>query len=141
MPPINPYYNPGSYQYPPVGYSSFQPFQQPMVQAQQVPQQNDIYVHGEQAALSYPIQPGSTLRLWDDTADVFYMKTADQAGNVTTRAFDYTERGTTQPVQTQPQPQPDFQEAIDKLDDKFQRQINRLNSIIGNLRKDGVING
>ena len=135
MPPINPYYNPSAYQYP-----QFQPFQQPIVQA---PQQNDVYVHGEQAAQSYPIQPGSTLRLWDDTADVFYMKTADPAGNVTTRIFDYTERGTTHPmqVQQQPQPQPDFQEAIDKLDDKFQRQINRLNSIIGNLRKDGVING
>jgi hypothetical protein len=134
MPPINPYYNPNAYQYPP----TFQPFQQPMVQA---PQQNDVYVHGEQAAQSYPIQPGSTLRLWDDTADIFYMKTADQAGNITLRIFDYTERGTTQPMQTQQQPQPDFQEAIDKLDDKFQRQINRLNSIIGNLRKDGVING
>lgn len=139
MPPINPYYNPGSYQYPPMA-PTFQPFQQPIAQA---PQQNDVYVHGEQAAQSYPIQPGSTLRLWDDTADIFYMKTADQAGNITLRIFDYTERGTTQPVQTQPQQQqqPDFQEAIDKLDDKFQRQINRLNSIIGNLRKDGVING
>lgn len=137
MPPTNPYYNPNVYQYPPVGYSSFQPYQQPLVQA---PQQNDIYVHGEQAAQSYPIQPGSTLRLWDDTADVFYMKTSDQAGNVTIRTFDYSERGTTQP-QTQQQAQPDFQEALDKLDDKFQRQINRLNSIIGNLRKDGVING
>ena len=133
MPPINPYNNPNPYQYPPVGYSAFQPYQQPLVQA---PQQNDVYVHGEQAAQSYPIQPGSTLRLWDDAADIFYMKTADQAGNVTIRTFDYTERGT-----TQPQTQPDFQEAIDKLDDKFQRQINRLNSIIGNLRKDGVING
>ena len=136
MPPTNPYYNPNAYQYPPVGYSSFQPYQQPLVQA---PQQNDVYVHGEQAAQSYPIQPGSTLRLWDDTADIFYMKTADQAGNVTIRTFNYTERGTTQPAQTQTQP--DFQEAIEKLDDKFQRQINRLNSIIGNLRKDGVING
>lgn len=136
MPPTNPYYNPNAYQYPPVGYSSFQPYQQPLVQA---PQQNDVYVHGEQAAQSYPIQPGSTLRLWDDTADIFYMKTADQAGNVTIRTFDYTERGTTQPAQ--PQTQPDFQEALDKLDDKFQRQINRINSIIGNLRKDGVING
>lgn len=135
MPPINPYYNPGSYQYPPMA-PTFQPFQQPLAQA---PQQNDVYVHGEQAAQSYPIQPGSTLRLWDDTADIFYMKTSDQAGNVTLRIFDYTERGTTQPMQTQQQP--DFQEAIDKLDDKFQRQINRLNSIIGNLRKDGVING
>ena len=133
MPPINPYNNPNPYQYPPVGYSAFQPYQQPLVQA---PQQNDVYVHGEQAAQSYPIQPGSTLRLWDDTADIFYMKTSDQAGNVTIRTFDYTERGT-----TQSQTQPDFQDAIDKLDDKFQRQINRLNSIIGNLRKDGVING
>lgn len=136
MPPTNPLYTPTAYPYPPVGYSSFQPYQQPLIQA---PQQNDVYVHGEQAAQSYPIQPGSTLRLWDDTADIFYMKTADQAGNVTIRTFEYTERGTTQPAQTQPQP--DFQEVIDKLDDKFQRQINRLNSIIGNLRKDGVING
>jgi len=127
MPPINPYYNPNAYQYPP----TFQPFQQPLVQA---PQQNDVYVHGEQAAQSYPIQPGSTLRLWDDTADIFYMKTADQAGNITLRIFDYTERGINQPMQTQPQAQPDFQEAIDKLDDKFQRQINRLNSIIGNIK-------
>ena len=132
MPPINPY---TSYQYPPMA-PTFQPYQQPLIQA---PQQNDVYVHGEQAAQSYPIQPGSTLRLWDDTADIFYMKTADQAGNVTIRTFDYTERGTTQPAQAQAQP--DFQEAIEKLDDKFQRQINRINSIIGNLRKDGVING
>ena len=129
MPPINPY---ASYQYPPMA-PTFHPYQQPLVQA---PQQNDVYVHGEQAAQSYPIQPGSTLRLWDDTADIFYMKTSDQAGNVTIRTFNYTERGTTQPVQAQP----DFQEAIDKLDDKFQRQINRLNSIIGNLRKGGEIN-
>ena len=132
MPPINPYYNPNTYQYTPMA-PTFQPYQQPPMQA---PQQNDVYVHGEQAAQSYPIQPGSTLRLWDDTADIFYMKTADQASNVTIRTFDYTERGT-----TQPQTQPDFQEAIDKLEDKFQRQINRLNSIVGNLRKDGVING
>lgn len=132
MPPINPYY-PNSYQNPQMFQPNAYQYPQPLVQA---PQQNDVYVHGEQAAQSYPIQPGSTLRLWDDTADIFYMKTADQAGNVTIRTFDYTERGT-----TQPQTQPDFQEAIDKLDDKFQRQINRLNSIIGNLRKDGVING
>lgn len=133
MPPINPYYNLNTYQYPPMA-PTFQPYQQPLVQA---PQQNDVYVHGEQAAQSYPIQPGSTLRLWDDTADIFYMKTADQAGNVTIRTFNYTERGTTQPAKTQP----DFQEAIDKLDDKFQRQINRLNSIIGNLRKGGENDG
>ena len=136
MPPINPYYNPNAYQNPQMFQPNAYQYPQPLVQA---PQQNDVYVHGEQAAQSYPIQPGSTLRLWDDTADIFYMKTANQAGNVTIRTFDYTERGTTQPAQTQPQP--DFQEAIDKLDDKFQRQINRLNSIIGNLRKDGVING
>lgn len=133
MPPINRYQAQPPY--------ATQPMPMPALQPQQYyPQQtmlNDMYVQGEQQAQNYPVAPNATIRLWDSTNDCFYMKTADAMGNITMRTFDYTERGT-QPQQMQVTEQPNFSDEIARLEDKFQRQINRLNSIVGNMRKENA---
>ena len=59
------------------------------------PQQNNsmIWVVGEGGADSYLVAPGQTVQLWDSTAPVFYLKSADSMGRPSKRIFDYTERG------------------------------------------------
>ena len=64
--------------------------------AYQMPQQqnnNMLWVVGENGADSYLVAPGQTVQLWDSTAPVFYLKTADSMGRPSKRIFDYTERG------------------------------------------------
>jgi len=58
------------------------------------PQQNNsmIWVVGEGGADSYLVAPGQTVQLWDSTAPVFYLKSADSMGRPSKRIFDYTER-------------------------------------------------
>lgn len=133
MPPIN------RYQAQPPYVAQPMPMPAPQLQQYYPPQTmlNDMYVQGEQQAQSYPVSPNATIRLWDSTNDCFYMKTADAMGNITMRTFDYIERGT-QPQQTPVTEQPNFSDEIARLEDKFQRQINRLNSIIGNMRKENT---
>ena len=53
---------------------------------------NMIWVVGEGGADSYLVAPGQTVQLWDSTAPVFYLKTADAMGRPSKRIFDYTER-------------------------------------------------
>jgi len=58
-------------------------------------QQNNnsmIWVVGENGADSYLVAPGQTVQLWDSTAPIFYLKTADAMGRPSKRIFDYTER-------------------------------------------------
>ena len=59
-------------------------------------QQNNngmIWVVGETGADSYLVAPGQTVLLWDSTAPVIYLKSADNMGRPSKRVFDYTERG------------------------------------------------
>ena len=58
-------------------------------------QQNNgmLWVVGENGADSYLVAPGQTVQLWDSTAPVFYLKSADAMGRPSKRIFDYTERG------------------------------------------------
>lgn len=60
-------------------------------------QQNNngiIWVVGENGADSYLVAPGQTVQLWDSTAPVIYMKTADNLGRPSKRILDYKERNT-----------------------------------------------
>ena len=52
-----------------------------------------IWVVGETGADSYLIAPGQTVMLWDSTAPVIYLKSADNMGRPSKRILDYTERG------------------------------------------------
>ena len=80
--------------YYPVGY---QPAYQQTPQTPQAQQQNNmIWVVGENGADSYLVAPGQTVQLWDSTAPIFYLKSADAMGRPSKRVFDYTERSMAQ---------------------------------------------
>lgn len=70
--------------------SAYQPAYQ---QNQQQNNNSMIWVVGENGADSYLVAPNQTVQLWDSTAPVFYLKTADAMGRPSKRTFDYTERG------------------------------------------------
>lgn len=56
------------------------------------PYQNVVRVTGLEGARAYPMQPNSSVALFDDNEDVFYFKTTDGAGYPSIRIFDFTER-------------------------------------------------
>lgn len=62
-------------------------------QNQQQSNNGIIWVVGENGADSYLVAPGQTVMLWDSTAPVIYLKTADNMGRPSKRILDYTERG------------------------------------------------
>ena len=146
MPPINPYNNPNPYQYPPVGYSAFQPYQQPLVLA---PQQNRpldmIWVQGEAGAKAYIVGPNQRVVLWDQDSPVIYIKSADASGMTTMKILDYAERGSEQQNTigvVKVDPEYVTKDDLAELEDKFQRQINRLDSRLNNRKaKEAQTNG
>lgn len=86
-------------------YTTYQP-QNPQIMAQnrlaQLEQQNynlqqmqmqqpkiDM-VNGEQGVISYPVQPSTSISLYDEQNDFLYIKQADMYGNITTRKFAVT---------------------------------------------------
>lgn len=54
-------------------------------------QQSDerIWVQGEDAARAYLVAPNSFVRLWDNNANVFYEKRADQTGRLYMETYKY----------------------------------------------------
>ena len=73
-------------------------------------QQNNngmIWVVGETGADSYLVAPGQTVLLWDSTAPVIYLKSADNMGIPSKKILDYTERGAT-PQKAVISPQNDY---------------------------------
>jgi len=64
--------------------SGYQPYY-----AQQNQQSGLIWVQGEAAAKSYPVQAGASVALWDSEADVIYIKSADMAGMPSMKVLDY----------------------------------------------------
>ena len=87
-----------AYNYFPQTYQAqayYPQMQQPQMQTQ--PQQQNanslIWVVGENGADSYLVAPGQTVLLWDSTAPVIYLKSADNMGRPSKRILDYTERG------------------------------------------------
>lgn len=63
----------------------------------QQPAQSLIWVQGIEAAKAYPVAPGNTVQLWDSETAAVYLKSADQNGIPTMRAFDLVERVTERP--------------------------------------------
>lgn len=145
MPPINPYYNPNTYQYPPMA-PTFQPYQQPLVQA---PQQNRpldmIWVQGEAGAKAYIVGPNQRVVLWDQDSPVIYIKSADASGMTSMKILDYAERGSEQQNTigvVKVDPEYVTKDDLAELEDKFQRQINRLDSRLNNRKaKEAQTNG
>ncbi len=84
-------YFPQNYQTP--AYYPTQPQMQQGNSFQNGTSSQQIWVVGENGADSYLVAPGQTVQLWDSTAPVFYLKTADSMGRPSKRVFDYTERG------------------------------------------------
>ena len=78
----NPYFNP--YQ-----FAQMQPtFQQtPQFQQQQV--QQLVRVSGIEGAKAYQMPPNSSVALFHESEDIFYIKTSDGAGFPTIRAFRF----------------------------------------------------
>lgn len=142
----NPFYNnPGTYQYP--MQPTFQPYQQPVIQPQMMqPRQPDmIWVQGEAGAKAYMVGPNQRVMLWDQDNPVVYIKTADASGMTSLRILDYTERGSEQQNNTlgvvKVDPEYVTREDLAALEDKFQRQINRLNSQMNNRKAKEAQNG
>lgn len=99
--------------YFPYGYQNpYQVTNQFPTQNQQQPNNSIIWVVGENGADSYLIAPGETVLLWDSTAPVLYLKSADSLGRPTKKIFDYTERGAS-PQIADIQPQSDFASKAD----------------------------
>lgn len=143
----NPYYNQMQ-----VGQAAFQPYQQPLYTAQPYqqpmmqPRQPDmIWVQGEAGAKAYMVGPNQRVVLWDQDNPVVYIKTADASGMTSLRILDYTERGSEQQSNTlgvvKVDPEYVTREDLAALEDKFQRQINRLNSQMNNRKAKEAQNG
>ena len=81
----------------PAGYQTmYYPQAQQMQNNQMTQQQNTngmIWVVGENGADSYLVAPNQTVLLWDSTAPVIYLKSADNLGRPSKRILDYKERG------------------------------------------------
>jgi hypothetical protein len=110
-------------------YVGFQAPQQPQIppQPQYRPQQQQpvangiIWVQGLAGAKSYLLAPGQTAMLMDSENPVFYIKSADQSGMPTLRAFDYKERATEQAAPAPAQPGVDMRKYVtwEELEKKF----------------------
>ena len=127
-----PYYN--SMNYP--QYPQMQGVQNVPLQNQ--PQQNNgiIWVVGENGADSYLVAPGQTVLLWDSTAPVIYVKSADSMGRPSKRIYDYTERGAM--VQSKDiLPQSDFakQSDVDYLKNEIESLRAKFGEIEGSKKK------
>ena len=71
-----------------------QPFQQPPMQPAQmsVPNNDMIFVLGQNEAESYPVAPNATVTMWDKNQKTFYIKTANAQGIPSMQIYDFTER-------------------------------------------------
>ena len=71
-----------------------QPFQmqpQPPM-AMHTPNNDMIFVLGQNEAESYPVAPNSTVTMWDKNQKTFYIKTANVQGIPSMQIYDFTER-------------------------------------------------
>lgn len=112
-------------------------FQMPTPQYNRQPDM--IWVQGEAGMKAYMVAPNTRAILWDQDNPVIYIKTADANGVVSVKTLDYTERGSEQNTNTVITASPDAvtRNDLDSLRDDLQRQINRLDSRINNMRNKG----
>ena len=70
-----------------------QPYQAPMqAQSMAMPSPNNdmIFVLGQNEAESYPVAPNSTVTMWDKNQKTFYIKTANAQGVPSMQIYDFT---------------------------------------------------
>lgn len=135
----NPYtqYNTQAQQplYTPYVQAPMPQFQMPTPQCRQP---DMIWVQGEAGMKAYMMAPNTRAILWDQDNPVIYIKTADANGVVSVKTLDYTERGSEQNANTVvTAPDTVTRSDLDNLKDDLQRQINRLDSRINNMRNKG----
>lgn len=142
----NPYaqYNTQAQQplYTPYVQAPMPQFQMPTPQYNRQPDM--IWVQGEAGMKAYMVAPNTRAILWDQDNPVIYIKTADANGVVSVKTLDYIERGSEQNTNTIVTAPPDAvtRNDLDSLKDDLQRQINKLDSRINNMRnKGGQSNG
>lgn len=70
----------------------FSPVQNSYVQNQQTTLNQMVWVQGEAGAKAYPLPSNTTLPLWDELANVIYIKSTDAIGRSSMTILDYTER-------------------------------------------------
>lgn len=78
----NPYMNPQMFQQAMQQASQYAPYQQP-------PSMSIVKVTGIEGAKAYQMGPNSSAALFDDSNDVFYLKTTDGGGFPTVRVFSF----------------------------------------------------
>ncbi len=91
-----------------------QPYHMPtQTQPMSTPMPNNdmIFVLGQNEAESYPVAPNATVTMWDKNQKTFYIKTANAQGIPSMQIYDFTER--TQNVSQTPT------EHVCKCGDKF----------------------
>ena len=102
-----------------------QPYQtsmQPPPMATPTPNNDMIFVLGQNEAESYPVAPNATVTMWDKNQKTFYIKTANAQGIPSMQIYDFTER-----VEN---PQKSPVEHVCQCGDKFatKEQLNALQS-------------
>ena len=69
-----------------------QPFQQSIQQPMPTPNNDMIFVLGQNEAESFPVAPNATVTMWDKNQKTFYIKTANAQGIPSMQIYDFTER-------------------------------------------------
>ena len=69
-----------------------QPFQQPIQQPMPTPNNDMIFVLGQNEAESFPVAPNATVTMWDKNQKTFYIKRANAQGVPSMQIYDFTER-------------------------------------------------
>lgn len=124
----------------PIGYQpqqyypqTYQPIQTSQMSYSSGNNQNNglIWVIGEAAAKSYPIQPNSTIALWDSESQTVYLKSADASGMPSMKILDYTIRDFSHSTQSAPQVVAVQEEYITRdelsdLESRLMKQIERI---------------
>ena len=67
-------------------------FAQPYQAPAPMPNNDMIFVLGQNEAESYPVAPNATVTMWDKNQKTFYIKTANAQGIPSMRIYDFTER-------------------------------------------------
>ena len=65
---------------------------QPPAMAAPTPNNDMIFVLGQNEAESYPVAPNATVTMWDKNQKTFYIKTANAQGIPSMQIYDFTER-------------------------------------------------
>ena len=107
-----------------------QPYQAPLQTnplSTPTPNNDMIFVLGQNEAESYPVAPNATVTMWDKNQKTFYIKTANAQGIPSMQIYDFTER-----VQT---PSNSPTEHVCTCGDKYatKEQLNALEGKIDDL--------